>query len=63
MDDLISHIAAFCSANNMAESRFGREAVNDAKLVADLRSGRELRRATVEKVLHFMATYGAKVAA
>lgn len=63
MDDLLHDIETFCAAHAMRESRFGRDAVNDAKLVSNLREGRELRRATREKVRHFMVTFGAKEAA
>jgi hypothetical protein len=41
----------------MRESRFGREAVNDTSFVPQLRTGRELRRATMGRVRQFMATY------
>jgi len=63
MDDLICEIEAFCRAHKLAESRFGRDAVNDTAFLPDLKLGREPRRATVARVRHFMATYGAQAAA
>lgn len=63
MDDLISDIETFCRAHGMPEYRFGLEAVNDRRLVPDIRAGRELRRATIERVRTFMLTYVEKQAA
>lgn len=57
MDDLINDIAAFCETHHLRESRFGRSAVGDTMFVRQLREGREPRRATVQKVRQFMATY------
>ena len=57
MDGLLSEIDAFLEAHGVAETRFGRDSVNDARLIADLREGRELRRATIERVRLFMLTY------
>lgn len=57
MEDLLADIEAFCCAHHMRESRFGREAVNDTMFIAQLRAGREARRATVQRVRKFMATY------
>jgi hypothetical protein len=39
----------------MPPTRFGREAVGDPRFVFDLRSGREPRRATVEKVERYIS--------
>lgn len=60
MDDLLRDITTFCKAHNIAETRFGRDAVKDTTLIRDLKAGREPRRRTVERVRHFMATYGAR---
>src|SRR5689334_24535148 len=38
-DQLLDEISAFCRASGMAESTFGRRAVNDGKFVARLRFG------------------------
>lgn len=57
MDHILADIEAFCAEHSLRESRFGREAVNDTSFVPGLRSGREPRRRTVERVQHFMASY------
>ena len=36
---LLDSISSFCRANGIAESTFGRRAVNDGKFVARLRDG------------------------
>ena len=36
---LIAQIEAFCRAEDIAESTFGRQAVNDGKFVGRLRNG------------------------
>src|ERR1700739_698577 len=38
-DQILSQITAFCRSADMAESTFGRRAVNDGKLVHDFRRG------------------------
>lgn len=55
--DLLSRIDAFLARTGMSESRFGREVCNDGALVADMRSGREPRLSTIERVERFMAEY------
>jgi hypothetical protein len=60
MDDLLDEIEAFRAAHGVAESTFGRLAANDTRLIGQLRNGRELRRATVERVRRFMLTYAAQ---
>lgn len=52
--DLLYKIDAFLEATRMTASEFGVQAVKDAKLVSDLRNGRELRRATRERVVAYM---------
>ena len=39
-DEILSQITAFCRKADMAESTFGRRAVNDGKLVHRLREGK-----------------------
>ena len=51
---LLSEIEAFCASRGIAESTFGRLAVNDGKLVARLRLGRRIWPDTEEKVRAFM---------
>ncbi|KQM64689.1 MULTISPECIES: hypothetical protein [unclassified Sphingomonas] len=44
-------IAQHLAKTGMAETRFCREAVNDPRLIGDLRDGRQPRRATTARVL------------
>ena len=50
---LLADIAAFCSANGMAESTFGQRAVHEWRLVERLRKGRVTLR-TIERVHAFI---------
>lgn len=52
---LLGAIIRYCGEHGMAESRFGRQAVGDPRLVADVRKGRDLRPATVARVQAFLA--------
>lgn len=58
MAALIVEIERFLRKHDMAETRFGREAVRDPRLVWDVRNGRSLRPATEAKVRGFMEGYG-----
>ena len=58
-DALLDSIAQFCRRNGMAESTFGRRAVNDGKFVARLRDGARITPETLERVSAFMGRYGA----
>ena len=51
---LLVRIERYLRATKTAPTRFGREAVGDPNLVADLRDGREPRRATTRRVLAFI---------
>lgn len=53
--ELLASIEAFCRECLMAETTFGREAVNDGKFVGRLRDGARIRGATLEKVEAYMA--------
>jgi hypothetical protein len=55
---LLDSIAAFCRQRGMAESTFGRRAVNDGKFVARLRDGARVTPETLERVFDFMAKQG-----
>lgn len=55
---LIETIAEFCRRNAMAESTFGRRAVNDGKFVARLRDGARITPETLERVSVFMGRHG-----
>ncbi len=52
---LLRDIAEYCRRAGMAESTFGRHAVNDGKLVGRLRLGGRVRAETVDRVRGFIA--------
>jgi hypothetical protein len=55
---LLDSISEFCRRANMAESTFGRRAVNDGKFVARLRDGARITPETFERVSEFLTTQG-----
>ena len=55
---LLDCIAEFCRNNAMAESTFGRRAVNDGKFVARLRDGARITPETLDRVSAFMSRHG-----
>jgi hypothetical protein len=55
---LLDSISEFCRRANMAESTFGRRAVNDGKFVARLRDGARITPETLERVSEFLNTQG-----
>jgi hypothetical protein len=55
---LLDSIAEFCRRANMAESTFGRRAVNDGKFVSRLRDGARITPETLERVSEFLTTLG-----
>src|SRR5262245_14170337 len=56
---LLESIQAFCRQLNMAESTFGRRAVNDGKFVSRLRDGARITPETLDRVSAFLASHGA----
>ena len=54
-DELLGVIRTFCHEHGMAETTFGRQAVNDGKFVGRVRDGARIRLGTLEKVEAFMA--------
>src|SRR6058998_37244 len=54
-DALLRDIAQYCRGAGIAESTFGRLAVNDGKLVSRLRLGGRLTTETAERVRAFIA--------
>ena len=52
--ELLAEISDFCRRNGVAESTFGRRAVNDGKLANRLRNGGRVTTDTVERVRAFM---------
>jgi hypothetical protein len=55
---LLHSISEFCRRANMAESTFGRRAVNDGKFVARLRDGARITPETLDRVSAFLNTQG-----
>ena len=56
---LLDSIAEFCRRNGVAESTFGRRAVNDGKFVSRLRDGARVTPETLERVSVFLSRHGA----
>ncbi len=54
--NLIDSILAFCKQKKMAESTFGRRAVNDGKFVPGLRNGSGITPETWERVAKFISS-------
>jgi SAM-dependent methyltransferase len=57
---LLDSISAFCRVHAMAESTFGRRAVNDGKFVSRLRDGARITPETLARVAAYMAKNGAE---
>ena len=55
---LLDSISEFCRRAGMAESTFGRRAVNDGKFVARLRDGARITPETLERVSAFLTSQG-----
>ena len=53
--ELLRDIEAFCAELKMAETTFGRLAVNDGKFVGRLRSGANMTLNTIERARRFLA--------
>lgn len=54
-DAILARISDYCRDHGMAESTFGRHAVNDGKLVARLREGKRITIDTLERIQAFIA--------
>ncbi len=52
--NLLAEIEAHCRRNRVAESTFGRQAVNDGKLCSRLRSGKSVTLETVNKIRDYI---------
>jgi 2,4-dienoyl-CoA reductase-like NADH-dependent reductase (Old Yellow Enzyme family) len=52
--DLIARIEKFIARGGLSATSFGMKSVNDPRLVADLKDGRELRRKTRERIEAFI---------
>lgn len=57
-ESLISAIEQFCRRHKIAQSTFGRRAVNDGKFVARLRDGARVTPETLQRVTTFMKSLG-----
>lgn len=55
---ILQEIAEFCRSRGLAESTFGRRAVNDGKLASRLRNGGRITTDTLERIRSFMAQSG-----
>jgi hypothetical protein len=55
---LLGSISEFCRQTGMAESTFGRRAVNDGKFVARLRDGARVTPETLQRVNQFITRHG-----
>jgi hypothetical protein len=56
---LLVEIGEFCRSVGLAESTFGRAAINDGKLVSRLRNGGRITTHTLDRIRSFMEEYGA----
>ncbi len=56
--NLLAAISDFCRVHQMAETTFGRRAVNDGKFVSRLRDGARITPETLERLQRFMAGHG-----
>lgn len=56
---MLAQIDEFLRRTDMPCTRFGRRAVNDPRLVGDLRRGRQLRPETAARVAAFLREYRA----
>lgn len=56
-ETLIADIEAFLERFAMPPTQFGLRAIGDAKLVSELKEGRDLRTSTVERIRNFMRDY------
>jgi hypothetical protein len=56
--ELLQEISDYCRRTGLAESTFGRRAVNDGKLASRLRHGGRITTDTLDRIRAFMATNG-----
>lgn len=52
---MLRQIERYCRRRGIAETTFGRLALNDGKLVANLRAGRDIRLTTLNRLRRFLA--------
>src|SRR5262245_13276845 len=56
-EELLREISDYCRATRIAESTFGRRAVNDGKLVSRLRFGGRITIETANRIREFISTH------
>jgi len=56
-NELLGEISEFCRTVGLAESTFGRAAINDGKLVSRLRNGGRITTETLDRIRAFMRNY------
>ncbi len=61
-DAILQEISDFCRQTGLAESTFGRRAVNDGKLASRLRNGGRITTETLDRIRGFMASHEGKPA-
>src|SRR6201991_3915809 len=61
-EQILQEISDFCRVRGLAESTFGRRAVNDGKLASRLRNGGRITTDTLERIRAFMASNPGKPA-
>src|ERR1043165_10196137 len=54
--ELLQEISDYCRQTGLAESTFGRRAVNDGKLASRLRHGGRITTETLDRIRSFMTT-------
>jgi hypothetical protein len=55
--EMLDKIEAFCAAQSIRPTAFGRMAIRDGNLVANLKAGRSLTLKTARAVIDFMEAY------
>jgi len=55
--ELLDQIERFLAATGMGQTAFGKGAINDANLLAQLKGGRELRRDTRARVTRYITDH------
>lgn len=61
LDPVLSDVERFLRATHMTATAFGQRALNDPRLVHELRCGRECKMATRARITHFIQQYAAEV--
>ena len=58
--ELLQHVEAFLERSQMAPTRFGREVMGEASLVARMKAGRSLSLTNANKLLDFIKGHDAQ---